>query len=106
MYPALHIRSFRAEEVVSDDGVVESDELGSVALVAGSAGQPFSVWASFTLGRLFSFMAIAAGELVAVLCSSSLASASASASTDLPVRIVNLAVFCWLRRLLKAGSTA
>ena len=94
MYPALHSHSFRAEEVVLDDGVVEFDVLGSVALVAGSEGQPFSVGASFTLGHLFSFMAIAAGELVAVLCSSSLASASALASTDPPVRIVDLAVFC------------
>ena len=42
MYPALHIHSFRAEEVVSDDGVVEFDELGSVALVVGAEGQPFS----------------------------------------------------------------
>ena len=70
MYPALHIHSSHAEEV-SDGGVVEFDEVGSVALVVGAEGQPFSVWASFTLGHLFSFMAIAAGELVAVLCSSS-----------------------------------
>ena len=42
MYPALHIHSFRAKEVL-DDGVFEFDMSESVAVVVGSEGQPFSV---------------------------------------------------------------
>ena len=42
MYPALHIHNFRAKEVL-DDGVFEFDVSGSVAVVAGAEGQPFSV---------------------------------------------------------------
>ena len=100
MYPAPHIHNFRAEEVVSDDdaairsGEVEFDEFGSVALVVGSEGQPFSVEASFAFGHLFSFIVITVDELAVVLCSSSLASASALASMDLLVRTVNFVVFC------------